>query len=172
MTSDKHDKLFSSSPRIKMSASAWYHFPKTAYPIAELIKSTESAFRDLLDFAEDTTFRVTAIRKRTKYGQYWSKLKTVELDCRLPLATAIQTLAHELVHAEQYHQGRLAASQSAASGDWNQYWNGEHVKVGTGYKAYRALPWEKEAFDREQELASQALGLIGLTLDDLNGVLI
>ena len=159
MTSDKHDKLFSSSPRIKMSASAWYHFPKTAYPIAELIKSTESAFRGLLDFAEDTTFRVTAIRKRTKHGQYWSKVKTVEL------ATAIQTLAHELVHAEQYHQGRLVASQSAASGDWNQYWNGEHVKVGTGYKAYRALPWEMEAFDREKELADKVIAQLGLTFE-------
>ena len=165
MTSDKHDKLFSSSPRIKMSASAWYHFPKTAYPIAELIKSTESAFRGLLDFAEDTTFRVTAIRKRTKHGQYWSKMKTVELDCRLPLATAIQTLAHELVHAEQYHQGRLVASQSAASGDWNQYWNGEHVKVRTGYKAYRALPWEMEAFGREKELADKVIAQLGLTFE-------
>jgi hypothetical protein len=167
MTSDKHDKLFNSSPRIKMSASAWYHFPKTAYPIAELIQKTESAFRGLLDFHEDTTFRVTAIRKRTKHGQYWSKLKTVELDCRLPLQTAIQTLAHELVHAEQYHQGRLVASQSAASGDWNQYWNGEHVKVRSGYKAYRALPWEMEAFDREAELADKVIAQLGLTFEQL-----
>ena len=164
------NKLFNSSPRILVSNTAWHGHFKTSYPIAELIKLMEPEFRKILDFHEDTTFRVTAIRKRTTNGQYFPLQRVVELDCRLPLSFAVSTLAHELVHAEQYHQGRL--TNKSLNGRWTRYWNDQHVVVGSTYKAYRALPWEKEAFDREQELASQALGLIGLTLDDLNGVLI
>jgi hypothetical protein len=164
------NKLFNSSPRILVSNTAWHGHFKTSYPIAELIKLMEPEFRKILNYHQDTTFSVTAIRKRSKSGQYWSNQRMVELDCRLPLSVAITTLAHELVHAEQYHQGRLITQVS--NGRWVRYWNNKPVEVRNGYKAYRALPWEVEAFDRESSLAEQALGQIGLTVDDLNGVLI
>jgi len=159
------DKLLSTSPRILVSGSAMAR-RRTSMPIVELIKLVVPMYRKLLNFDENTTFRVAAIRKANRYGQYFSSSKTVEVDCRLPVRLAMVTLAHELVHAEQYHEGRLIAKR--ISGRWAQYWNNEYVFVGKSYKAYRALPWEEEAFDREHDLAETALGHLGLTLDDLH----
>jgi hypothetical protein len=90
--------------------------------------------------------------------------KVVVIDNRLKLSHALEVLAHELVHAEQYHQGRMDWN-----GGWN-YWMGTRwsTNQGTTYNAYRELPWEKEAWGRQEELAKEvdrALGGIYLPQD-------
>ena len=55
---------------------------------------------------------------------------------------------HELVHAEQFHQGRLKLKSGM------YHWNDEPHKVGNDtYAKYRARPWEAEAFERQADLA-------------------
>lgn len=64
------------------------------------------------------------------------------------LTKALRALMHELVHAEQFKQGRLEVNTKT------MMWMGKPVKMETrDYEKYRAQPWEKEAFDREYSLA-------------------
>lgn len=78
------------------------------------------------------------------------------VDPRNTITNVVETIAHELVHAEQYNMGRLANSTSAY-----RLWNGTAYQPPRNYNEYRNLPWEKEAFDRQGELAAKALrGLI------------
>ncbi|NBQ67365.1 MAG: hypothetical protein EBU46_00435 [Nitrosomonadaceae bacterium] len=54
----------------------------------------------------------------------------------------IYTLFHELVHAQQWHSGKLRYR----NGHW--YWNGDATKkqpTRLSLAQYRALPWESEA---------------------------
>jgi hypothetical protein len=74
------------------------------------------------------------------------------IDCRLGWAKALEVIAHELVHAEQYHTGKLKKKYVQRKG-WMHSWNGTPGKKGTTYKAYRDQPWEQEAWNRQMYLA-------------------
>ena len=64
----------------------------------------------------------------------------------------MEVIAHELVHAEQYHTGKLKKKYNRGKG-WLHHWNGTPGKKGTTYKAYRDQPWEQEAWNRQMYLA-------------------
>lgn len=133
---------------IWLSVSARYNMnynPSRALEIAQYIKSTIQIYRQLMDLPSDLKFRIAPIKSRRKNGQYVSRMKTVEIDPRCD-GDFREVIAHELVHAEQFHKGTLV---------WNQayVWKGVvHYSKGTTYASYRKLPWEKEAFDRQQGL--------------------
>jgi hypothetical protein len=75
----------------------------------------------------------------------------VLLDANLPFSQLLSTLAHEMVHSEQFHENRLMWSTAERS----FIWNAELSKnKGTTYSRYRAQPWEIEAFERQDELAN------------------
>ena len=62
-----------------------------------------------------------------------------------------ETIAHELVHAEQYLSGRLAWDHKYASFVWEGNVNGNK---GSTYQRYRDQPWEVEAFSSQEVLAN------------------
>lgn len=63
-----------------------------------------------------------------------------------------ETIGHELVHAEQYMTGKLAIDAGY------HRWNGQRVVCrGSTYAAYRNLPWEVEAFDRQKKNAEKII---------------
>jgi hypothetical protein len=121
--------------------------------IAKLIKATLPEYRKLLKFPKDIKFRVGPIKKRTATGRYWSRSKTVEICTSQTPEQALISLAHELVHAEQYHQGRLQNKWKDRIG-WVCYWNGKVNKSrGATFNSYMKQPWEVEAYSRQESLA-------------------
>ncbi len=65
----------------------------------------------------------------------------------------MSTLAHELIHVQQYSEGRLDADFHESCGRKVYYrkWMGKEWDGAKGatYKSYRHLPWEVEAFDNQ-----------------------
>lgn len=149
--SDKHI-----GRNIYLSAGALYSKRKrnTTLEIATLVNRSLNQFRKYLDFPKDIKIRIAPI-KGTLNGRYSSGSRTVEIKCTLSWAKALEVLAHELVHAEQYKQGRLKQSYITGRG-WVHSWNGDKINnKGTTYKAYRNQPWEQEAWARQAELAEK-----------------
>lgn len=138
----------------KRSDRQWetYHTVLKAMPI----------LRKKLDLPDGLLFRIAGLKARNLNGRYWSDDKVVELNYRRHWRLVLLTLCHELVHAEQYHTGRLTFVKVHNS--WKQVWNGRVWSKGTSpmsYDAYRSLPWEQEAFDRQDALAKEVLMELG-----------
>ena len=72
----------------------------------------------------------------------------VEIDIRQDLKTFKDTIIHELVHIEQFYEGRLKAA-----GNMHFKWNGKKMLIDTSSTAaYSNLPWELEASNRARLL--------------------
>ena len=120
--------------------------------VATVVNRSIDIFRKHLDFSKDVKVRITPLRGRDN-GRC-SDRGIIELDCKLGWAKALEVLAHELVHAEQYHQGRL--KHKMCRGRWMHHWMGSSAfSKGTTYQAYRKQPWEIEAWGRQAELAEK-----------------
>ena len=76
----------------------------------------------------------------------------IQLDKNLKLNELIITLCHELVHVKQYVRKEIGP-------DYNKYIEEEYSSV-----AYHDLPWEKEAFGLEKDLAIKAISKAGQSL--------
>lgn len=147
--SDKH-----LGGNIYLSASCLLNkrYRAKALDVATVVNRSINEFRQFLDFPKDVTVRIAPIKGRTN-GRYNNHNKLVEIDCKLKWDKALEVLAHELVHAEQYHQKRLKKEYITGRG-WMHSWQGELNKNrGSTYQAYRNQPWEQEAWGRQAELA-------------------
>lgn len=150
-SSDKHI-----GGNIYLSAGALLNknYRSSALTVATLVNRSIDQFRKYLDFPKNINIRIAPI-KGTTNGRYNDSLKTIEIDCRLPWNKALEVLAHELVHAEQYKQGRLSHVYVSGKG-FVHSWNGSrNHSRGTTYRAYRNQPWEIEAWGRQAELAEK-----------------
>ncbi len=139
---------------IYLSASSYLNKRNLAgtLTVATVVNRSIDIFRKYLDFSKDVKVRITPLRGSDN-GRC-SDRGIIELDCTLGWAKALEVLAHELVHAEQYHQGRLKHRMSR--GRWMHYWMGSSAFLkGTTYRAYRKQPWEIEAWGRQAELAEK-----------------
>lgn len=145
------DKLVSKKANIYVSAGANYSHQKTTSINVQLVERALPILKTLLKLPT-VTIRVAPIKAKRIKGFYQSEHKLVTVDCRLGPRELIEVLSHELVHAEQYHSGRLVLKFIKRKG-WMNYWNGTLGSKGTTYKAYRDQPWEKEAWGRQEELA-------------------
>jgi hypothetical protein len=73
----------------------------------------------------------------------------VEIDVRQDLETFKNTVVHELVHIEQFYQGRLKDA-----GSMHFKWNGKKMLIDhSSLDAYNNLPWEIEANTRAELLS-------------------
>jgi hypothetical protein len=119
-----------------------------------LIDRSLPEFRKLLNLPDLLVFRIS--RMKGKYaGKYCSGDNVVWLSPLAKWEQLLETIAHELVHAEQYHQKRLSSVFLDRTG-WVLQWNGDlNYSKGTTYNSYRKQPWEIEAFDRQGPLADQ-----------------
>lgn len=109
----------------------------------------------ILTIPEDIQITVKPIKSKTTFGLYHPFQRQVTIDFRRKdLNLCVQTLMHELVHAEQWFTGKQKMTPKGI------VWNGQIVSnKGTTYKKYREQPWEKEAFDREYDLAYKIITL-------------
>lgn len=150
-SSDKHI-----GGNIYMSASTLFNkkYRNKALDVATVVNRSIDQFRKYLTFPKDISVRIAPIKGRTN-GRYINTIKMVEIDCSLSWDDALEVLAHELVHAEQYHQGRLSHAYVRGRGIVHS-WNGDmNQSRGTTYNAYRNQPWEVEAWGRQAELAEK-----------------
>lgn len=125
-----------------------------ALSTAILINRAIDLFRDYIDFPRDIKIRVAPLKGNLNGRCYDTGL--IEISSRLyrgpNCKKVLEVLAHELVHAEQYKQGRLKYTGN------NHKWNGvKTTNKGTTYQAYRNLPWEQEAWSRQSELADKVI---------------
>ena len=58
--------------------------------------------------------------------------------------TLLRNIAHEIVHAKQFIRGEI--------NDHEEMWMKNGKKIFHTGKAYRSLPWEREAFREEKKL--------------------
>lgn len=141
---------------IYLGASCLFNrrYRNKALDVAKTVNRSINLFRQYLDIPPDIFIRIAPI-KGAANGRYCHSTRMVEIDCTLRQDTALEVLAHELVHAEQYHTGRLKQHFESTLG-WLHSWNGDKIfNKGTTYQAYINQPWEKEAFGREKELAKK-----------------
>lgn len=100
---------------------------------------------------------VTEGRQQARLGG--SKLT---IDPRSTPSRMLRTLAHEMVHAEQWAQGRLQYDFILRS----YLWEGKpHTHQYRTVQQYRQLPWEREAFGRELSIAIDMADQIGFEFD-------
>lgn len=81
-----------------------------------------------------------------RYSQY-----VVEIDVRLSIEVFVETILHELVHIEQFHEKRLKHTRDLKSFKWN---NSKPWPEPRNYDEYTNLPWEVEAVTRSQTIAA------------------
>ena len=62
------------------------------------------------------------------------------------VAEMIATIAHEMVHVKQYRRGELHHTRHSSLVRWGK------ETVDLREVDYISLPWEKEAYDKEEEL--------------------
>lgn len=153
------------APGVYASIGALYNkkYSENTSRIIGIVDMYNSAIQNILNAGEGITIRVCPIRKKTTSGRYFSISKTVELSCKWQ--DTLETLAHELIHAEQYNEGRLKVEGK------NPVWN--NMKFNTfspkSFNEYLNLPWEKEAFNRQKDIAEEAIRLVSYYSDGFCG---
>lgn len=141
MKSDKHV-----GGGIFMAAAILYSARRNrGLDVAHVVNRTIDAFKRYLNVPEDMKVRIATLPKGCS-GRYVSNRRTVEISYKLNWRQAMEVLAHEMVHAEQYHEGRL---DHTFHHGFKWLWHGKIYSNRTSYAAYREQPWEQEAFDRQ-----------------------
>ena len=113
----------------------------------DMIKMVMPLARELLDIPSYIKVHLKPNRRANAY--YAHSERKVVIDPRRceTYVEVIGALLHELVHAEQFKQGRLELTTKTMK------WMGKPVVQETrDLVKYRAQPWEAEAFGREKEL--------------------
>lgn len=124
---------------------------KLAKARQQKLEVAEAFLRKELDLPSDlypVTFLRASCFSGGTLGHFVHGSNEIELKNSKCLRKTVETLAHELVHAQQVHQKRLAAPETRV-----RMWEGERMSL----KAieYRRRPWEQEAFKRQVELADK-----------------
>lgn len=120
----------------------------------DIIKKALPILKKELDLPEKLNIRVASIKGRIS-GWYVNGSNLAIIDyVRFSKRGILETLCHELVHAEQYKQGRLASKYD--NGSYVQTWNGKPV-----HESYRNRPHEIEARERQVKLADKVVEVLG-----------
>lgn len=117
------------------------------YKAVELIRMVVPIARKLLDVPTHLEVHLKPTRRANAYYSHYHQRVVIDPRKCKTFPDIISALMHELVHAEQFKQGRLELSVRTMK------WMGKPVVQETrNFEKYRAQPWEAEAFGREKEL--------------------
>lgn len=121
---------------------------------AKLLSMALEEFRKHLTFDDSTIIRLASLKKFNLRGSMDGVNKVATIRYRTGFKSMLETLAHELVHAEQFHKGKLKYTWSDTK--WDAVWKGKryHIAPTSNLPAYMELPWEREAFERQDALAA------------------
>lgn len=131
-----------------------------------LLKKAAVARFITLKLAKELDFDLKTLRirfcsmKGQKSGMYCQSDNTVSMYPCSSIKFFTELLAHELVHAEQFKQGRL----SYEGRDFSWKTDNEKYRARTSavynYDSYTKMPWEVEAYDRQGPLAESILDVV------------
>jgi len=141
--------------------AAWYDkkITKKVRNLTEVAERVLPTIREILGLKEEDAYVVIGHIKAKRTAGHWVPCKKeARVDPRaVSVDSFVDTLAHELTHAQQYAQGRLSQKRGVF------YWNlTEFGKYPTSYAKYLALPWEVEAREKAKEIVAMLVqkGLI------------
>lgn len=149
------------APGIFMSLSSIYnkaYRPEQAQKVIKLIQAAYPIIKRELGLTKSVKFRIGPIKAKGVRGRYTNHDRSIAVDQRFDLQSILETIAHELVHAKQYESGDLSWNGTASC------WKGRAYSHANTYAAYRALPWEAEAFALQSVLALKVIGEIGTNI--------
>ena len=132
----------------------------------QILSKAIPILRRLLNLPSDIKIIARPIKGTSTEALYFGNLRLAEVDPRKgDVNDILAALCHEMVHAQQYVQGRLEQKLVLENGrtKWATLWMGQpHRSVShtMNYHAYRNLPWEEEAYERQDGLAKQVLAEI------------
>jgi hypothetical protein len=121
---------------------------------ARLLSMALEEFRKYLDFSKDTLIRLTSLKKASMRGTFNGTDNIASIRYRTGFKSMLETLAHELVHGEQFHTRRLSFKWSNKKCNWVAYWDGQENSLTNNHAKYLKQPWEQEAFRRQEALAA------------------
>jgi hypothetical protein len=110
--------------------------------------------KNVLDLAGNEQVILKPIRSLKTTGMHvedGENLNKIFVDPRYSVLRVLSTIAHELIHAEQYFTGKMSIQDG-----YFRAWNGKGYQMPKSYDEYINLPWEKEAFERQDDLGSDA----------------
>jgi hypothetical protein len=142
--------------RFELGASrqGWYldrEWKTEIHKSAVLLKTALPYFDKYLDLPDQVSVKLCSIKARGTHGDWRARINLARIDYKQDQTAIMDTLAHELVHAEQYQQGRLTEHT------WmGEKWAGaECIPFGTtSFNKYWNFPWEVEARERSVDIAS------------------
>jgi hypothetical protein len=145
-------------PEITLASSVRYGNYKEHYLnalfLSDILKEKYQTIQDYIDLPK--CIKIVFRPVRAAFGRAFylksnverNRQYIVELDVRQDTATFKNTLLHELIHIEQFYQGRLLDA-----GSMHFKWNGKKTLIDTSnLDAYNNLPWEREAIERSAKL--------------------
>lgn len=163
------DKILGFNPMVYSSGQVYYNkkFRRNAEIVNKIVQKAFPVATRLLDIPNDISFRVCNFKRGTTRARYRVTDRLVEISSQLDRYEMLTALAHELVHAEQYHQKRFETKWLNRRG-WVNLWNGQICNNrGSTYQSYLKQPWEKEAFERQEIIAKQIVEEVGRQYDEL-----
>lgn len=119
------------------------HFPVVIYAIAHL--------RKVLKTGGDEPIIFKPIRGHIG-GLHFPIGNRIFVDPRGSINDIVGIIAHELVHAEQHFLGKMQVGITGF-----RIWEGQEYRYPRDEKEYRSQPWEREAYARQNALASEAI---------------
>ena len=147
------------SKNVFVSIQARRNYLSDSKECAMLVEEALPVFRNILDLPKDLLVRI-ATKSGTMKGSYLHSQRLVFINvCNFNYDAVMTTLAHELVHAEQFKKGKLKIHSTNKG--YVHYWNGERVtNKGMTYNSYRKQPWEAEAFARQDVLSKKVTKIL------------
>jgi len=148
--------------KVTVSHSAWYN-PKNNVYTHQVRDVIQKYLPDLLkefEVSKDLRINIRPIPQKRKgnfvvFGQCRGNL-LVEVDCRSPRPSfVVETLAHEMTHAEQYFQGRLGYRWNDNVQMGLKVWQNVEYDRPKSFEEYMNLPWEIEARDRAAKFVNE-----------------
>jgi len=112
---------------------------------------------ELLDVPSNLSVHLKPNRRANAYYHHDSKKVVIDPRRCKTYGEAISALMHELVHAEQFKQGRLEINLTRSRRVVMKWMGSVVVQETRDYEKYRAQPWEAEAFGREKELVNTVI---------------
>ena len=142
----KSDKVLGivGSREIYSSYYSYYKFPKSTERSRKLLKALMPMISQYYDLPNKIKFRLGT--HRIHFGSYSSISRVVFVAVNIDLRKFVETICHELTHAEQFHLGKLQVKKN------NFFWMGSKGSKGTTYNSYFNSPWEVEARSKAEEV--------------------
>jgi len=150
---------------------SYKHLHRQCARVREFIETHWDKILPMADIPGDLNIRLRPLPKRRIAGN-GSLATGVMLDISRGLRDIISTLMHELVHVEQFKQGRLKTT--CVGRKTVCYWKGDcwgpmRLPGNTKRSAdkYDEQPWEKEARDRQEKMTIGLEAMIGPIPNDI-----